>query len=123
MEGITFENLAGGALQERFGDVLKEVLENIIDPNTDFKKARKINMVISFKPDEQRGYSAVEFDVKPTLAPPKKVTTGIFIDRDRNGNAVAAEMVKYVPGQTEIEDFTAKVDGNHNVISLSKEAK
>lgn len=42
MEKITLNNLANGALEERFNDVLANVLENIVGPNTDHKKARKI---------------------------------------------------------------------------------
>ncbi|WP_314881384.1 hypothetical protein [Filifactor alocis] len=41
MEKLSLETLMQGAVQEKFENELKRVLENIMDPNTDFKKKKK----------------------------------------------------------------------------------
>jgi len=99
-EMFNLESLAGGALSEQIQDNLATVIENIADPNTNWKNKRKLSIVISFTPDEKREMAAVTMEVKSTLAPAKPATTKIIIDRDREGNAVCAEYrSKGVPGQ------------------------
>ncbi|HHN8468142.1 hypothetical protein [Clostridioides difficile] len=38
---IALEKFAGGVLKEKFNTELQKVLDNIADPNTDFKKNKK----------------------------------------------------------------------------------
>lgn len=103
-KNLQFQTLAGGAVAERFGDALQQVLDNIIDPNTDPKKERKVMLTVKFKPNEDRDLVGLEVGAVPTLAPPKPISTSIIIDRDNTGNAVAAERQKGIPGQIVLED-------------------
>jgi len=108
-EKITLETLAGGAVEERFNDALQEVLANIIDPNTDYKAKRKIQMTVTFNPREKRDFSVIDCGVKVTLAPQKSVETAIYIGRNGKGQAVAAEMAKQAAGQIYIDDKSGEV--------------
>ena len=113
MQDVKLETLAGGAIAERFNDALQEVLDNIVDPNTDYKKARKVTLSVSFKPREDRSFAIVGCDVKTTIAPPKVVETGIVIDTDGRGRAVAAEYANQIPGQMDVEEVQ-----NSKVVSM-----
>lgn len=109
---ISLSTVANGAIEERINIALQEIVNNIVDPNTDYKKKRKLSITMTFTPREDRDFTSVAFDVKPTLAPQKTVETGLLIDFDGNGEAVAAEYRKQAPGQTYIDD-------NSNIRNLS----
>ncbi len=98
---INIANLANGALAEQFDIELEKVLDNIADPNTDPKKARKITINITFKPSETRDFSAVSFQTKSALVPVRSVESRIILDKDSSGNVHAAEI-----RQMGIEDYT-----------------
>lgn len=93
------EKFAGGALAEKFNVGLKEVLENISDPNTDPKKKRKLTLELSFEPDEERELSMVDIVVKTKLQPNMPVATKIIIDKDGEGGIVASEYKNQIKGQ------------------------
>lgn len=87
------ETMAGGAFLEAMDYALEETLANVLDPNTDAKKARKIVATITIKPDANRDMGALSFEVKTGLAAPVPVETSIIIDRDKStGKAVGAEL-------------------------------
>lgn len=117
---LQFNNLAGGAVQERFNEGLQEVLDNVIDPNTDPKKARKITLTVTIKPNEERDMGAIGFDVKTSLVQSKAIVSSIIIDRNNQGQAVAAEVKKTVPGQMSIEDYNEK-SAKPNVVPMQKQ--
>lgn len=101
---INFATLAGGAVEERFHQELEKVLANIMDPNTDGKAVRGLNISIKFKPtEERRSMPTVEFQIAPKLAPVKNIKTAILIDEDLNGKVVSAELCTQVKGQMVIE--------------------
>jgi hypothetical protein len=97
--GISLDSLAGGALQEQIQDALKVVLENIKDPNTNYKTKRKLTINLTFASDDKRELAEVAMEVKPTLAAALPSTTRIIIDRDKEGHVVCAEYRKGIPGQ------------------------
>lgn len=109
MHEITLGTLAQGAVEERFNMALEEVLNNILDPNTTAKKARKIQLTVTLMPNENRQFTSVEFGVKTTLQSPKPVQTGLIIDMDGKGKAVAAEYSRQIPGQTYVEPSTGEI--------------
>jgi hypothetical protein len=69
-------DIGNGMVSELANDELKKVLANIVDPNTDYKKMRKITLELKFKPNEDRSQITIEVSSKNSLAPnkPQKVT-------------------------------------------------
>ncbi|WP_077369692.1 replication terminator protein [Anaerosalibacter sp. Marseille-P3206] len=96
---INLEKFAGGALAEKFNVGLKEVLENIADPNTEATKKRKMTVELTFDPDQDRELSVVGITVKTKLVPNTPVATKIIIDRDGNGGIIASEYKNQLKGQ------------------------
>lgn len=89
------ETMAGGAFLEAVDYALEKALANVLDPNTDAKKPRKITATITIRPDANRDMGNLSFEVKESLAAPVPVETSIIIDRDRkSGKAVGAELRK-----------------------------
>ncbi len=91
-EPLSLENLGCGAAMEKFEDALKEVLGNILDPNTDPKTAREVVMKVKVKPNELRNEAEVSIHVHSKLAPTKPYPTRIFIGRSVQGNPEAHEV-------------------------------
>ena len=92
MDKLSFTTLAGGGVEEKLQYALDEVAANIADPNTDAKKARKVTMTLTLKPNEQRNIATLDIDVKTSMVAPKGISTILMIDRDEKGKAVAAEI-------------------------------
>ncbi|CAM2951241.1 replication terminator protein [Hathewaya histolytica] len=97
---INLESFANGALAERMNQALKEVLENIADPNTEWKAKRKLTLEMKFTTGEDRELTEVEISAKTKLAPRSAVSTKIIIDRDLDGEVLGTEFKKQLPGQT-----------------------
>lgn len=112
---INLSEMADGAVQERFSIELEKVLTNLMDPNTDHKKARKLQLTLTFNTDENRDISLVAVDAKTTLAPAKGIATKILMDRDGRGNAVGAEFI-----QSSLFNSSEPQETNSNVTPLNK---
>ncbi|MCF6466374.1 replication terminator protein [Clostridium sp. Cult2] len=108
---INLEKFAGGALTEKFNLALKDVLENIADPNTDHKIKRKLTLELTFVTEEDRELSMVDISTKTKLAPAKSVATKIIIDRDGNGGIVASEYNNQIKGQQymKVDESTGEI--------------
>lgn len=100
---ISLDKLADGAIAERLNAALKEVMENIADPNTDYKVKRKLTLEMVFVTSEDRSLSEVTATAKPKLAPRKSIGTKFLIDKDMDGNILATEFKKQIPGQQYIK--------------------
>ena len=109
MAELSFSTLAGGGVEEKLQYALNEVAENIADPNTDAKKARKVTMTLTLKPNESRMVTNVDIDVKTSLAAPMGISTTLMIDRDNTGKIVASEMYGIDPKQGVIDYETGEV--------------
>lgn len=109
MADLSFSTLAGGGVEEKLQFALKEVAENIADPNTDAKKARKITMTLTLKPNEARTISNLDIDVKTSLVAPMGISTTLMIDRDTAGQIVASEIYGKDPNQGHIDYETGEV--------------
>ena len=107
---VNLDTFAGGAVAEKLNIELQKVLTNIADPNTDHKKARKVQMTMTLKANEQRGLATVVVDVKSTLAPSKGVETQMMIDFNASGEVVGAELKSGIPGQTYFDNDGVKTD-------------
>lgn len=87
---ISLEDLGDGYAAARFHEELKRVLANIDDPNTDWKKVRKIKLEVTLRPFEDRSTASMDISVTSSLAPAKAKGSTAFIGRDR-GQWVAYE--------------------------------
>jgi hypothetical protein len=100
---FNLETLAGGAFTERVNQALKEVAENILDPNTDYKFKRKVTIDLTFVTKEDRDLTEVDIVAKTKLAPRTAVHTKILLDKDFDGEVIASEFKKQIAGQTFIK--------------------
>lgn len=108
---INLESFADGALAEKVNMALKEVLENIKDPNTDYKAKRKLTIDLIFTSGEDRELTEVDIATKTKLAPSKPVSTRIIIGKDGKGGVLASEFKKQVPGQSvmRVDESTGEI--------------
>lgn len=107
MENLNISTLAGGAVIEAFDHELKKVLENMLDPNTDPEKVRKITVTVSFKPNKKRSSAVVTVQAKSNILPAAAVETNILMGKDiRTGQILAEEFGNgQIPGQMSISDL------------------
>lgn len=101
---INLETLADGALAEKVNVALKEVLENIQDPNTDWKIKRGLTINIKFEAQEDRELALLDISTTTKLAPKKSVGTKIIIGTDGKGGVIASEFKKQIPGQSAMRE-------------------
>ena len=105
MKHINLEQFAGGKLSVQLNKELEKITENVQDPNTDAQKVRKINVSISFRPNDERNFVATTVETKLSLAPELGATTALSMGRDlRTGEVEAVEIFNQIPGQMNVED-------------------
>ncbi len=105
MKHFNLEEFAGGKLSVQLNKALEKVTENIQDPNTDAQKVRKINVSISFRPNDERNFAATTVETKLSLAPELGATTALSMGRDlRTGEVEAIEIFNQIPGQMSVND-------------------
>lgn len=105
MKHFNLEEFAGGKLSVQLNKALEKVTENIQDPNTDAQKVRKINVSISFRPNDERNFVATTVETKLSLAPELGATTALSMGRDlRTGEIEAVEIFNQIPGQMNVDD-------------------
>lgn len=120
MSKLNFAEMAQGAFIEQFDHELTKVLENIADPNTDPKKARKITLTATLKTDEERELVSFDVQSKSTLVPHKSLTTKIILDRNGDGSVVGAELLSGQKGQMFFDEEGLKDDRGNNVVNFNK---
>ena len=105
MKHIDLEQFAGGKLSVQLNKALEKITENVQDPNTNAQKARKINVSISFRPNDERNFVATTVETKLSLAPELGATTALSMGRDlRTGEVEAVEIFNQIPGQMNVDD-------------------
>ena len=105
MKHIDLEQFAGGKLSVQLNKALEKITENVQDPNTDAQKVRKINVSISFRPNDERNFAATTVETKLSLAPELGATTALSMGRDlRTGEVEAVEIFNQIPGQMNVDD-------------------
>jgi hypothetical protein len=106
---MILSEMAGGGLQELFEHELDRIVENINDPNTEVKAARKLVIELKFKPiDDSRDLVGVEITPKTSLAPTVGTKTKMIIGSDGKV-LVAAEYHNQIPGQMAIDEETGEI--------------
>lgn len=95
MNKLNLQALAGGAVAEQINMEIQKVYDNIMDPNTDNQKARKLTITISLKPNKNDN-EIIDVDVvsKASLCPVNSIGTRMLIGRDGDGRVVANEWEK-----------------------------
>lgn len=105
MKHINLEQFAGGKLSVQLNKALEKITENVQDPNTDAQKVRKINVSLSFRPNDERNFVATTVETKLSLAPELGATTALSMGRDlRTGEVEAVEIFNQIPGQMNVDD-------------------
>lgn len=105
MKHINLEQFAGGKLSVQLNKALEKITENVQDPSTDAQKVRKINVSISFRPNDERNFVATTVETKLSLAPELGATTALSMGRDlRTGEVEAVEIFNQIPGQMNVDD-------------------
>ncbi len=102
------DDMMNGAVTERFNAALRTALKNIIDPNTDATKARKVTLELTIKPSKDRTTADFNLLCKPTLAPPVAVTQSMVLNRNDAGEVVALQtgcsIGDQLPGQMDVDE-------------------
>ncbi len=110
---VALSELAAGAVDELFHHAMKDALDNIQDPNTDWKKPRKITMTVEIAPNEARIAANVKIDVATKFPGVKPVDTVLYLGRHEGLNSAVeaapqSDMFKEPTGRPR-----AVVDGAH----------
>jgi len=121
---VNLSKIAGGAVQEKLDRAIKEVVKNILDPNTDAKKKRKISLSLTITPSEQRDSFGLATQVKTTLVPENDVPATILVGKSKKGEIVANELKSGAVGQEyfDPDDETLK-DDKGNPVDDESESK
>lgn len=117
---LDLNTLANGSVAERINEELRNVLQNISDPNTDAKKVRKLTLTISLRSDDQRNLAQVNIVAKTSLAPAKDIETKILLDYDNNGQITGAELKSGVKGQTYMEEDGVYSDTGEKIVDFKQ---
>lgn len=115
---INLETFADGALAEKVNMALREVLENMTDPNTDWKVKRKLTVDMTLETGEDRELTEVTIVAKTKLAPSKALAAKIVIGTDGKGGGLASEYKKQIPGQS-----TMRVDEETGEVTTTAEER
>jgi hypothetical protein len=102
LKKVPILEMAQGALQEEVAYQMGNIIQNLIDPNTDWSKPRKLVVTLEFRTNEKRNYSTVSATTQTKLLPSKAVTAQMHLAPDENGEICAAEVCAIPPGQQNI---------------------
>lgn len=106
MNIVELHEMIDGGLQEQFGKSFEKVIENLQDPNTPYKNARKITIELKFTQNERRNDVKCSVSVKETLAPRETLETAFAVGKDlKTGELYAEEYGKQIRGQMHIDDM------------------
>lgn len=81
VESVTLSTICHGAVPEVFERELRQVLNNIADPNTVAEKLRTLTLKFTFKPTEDRSQTDIHFSCMAALQPVKVVKSQAFLSR------------------------------------------
>ncbi len=119
---VLLSELNEGSLQERFDFELEQVTKNILDPNTDPDKKRKITIDITVLSDEYREDMVFDCQIKSKLAPRENVSSRVLIGKNAKGEVVTNELKSGQRGQMyfDPEDSELKDDKGTPVTEIEK---
>ncbi len=94
---ISLDSMGGGALLEKANLAMDQVARNVMDPNTDPERNRKITITLTFKPDKNRRHVKTSLGVNVSLAPPLAEETMMLVGQDLKTGRI--EMNEYGDNQ------------------------
>lgn len=113
MEKVSLEQMVGGALHEQFSKAFDRVVENLHDPNTSFKEARKITIELKFTQNEHRDDVSCSVSVKAKLADQAPMQTAFMVGKNlKTGEMYAEEYGRHnhLKGQTTFDEMNVDPD-------------
>lgn len=113
MAKVSLEQIMGGGLQEQFSKSFNKVIENLADPNTGFKEARKITIELKFTQNEARDDVSCAVSVKEKLAAQAPMQTAFVVGKNlKTGETYAEEYGRHnrLNGQMSVDEMA--VDPN-----------
>ncbi|EGS38118.1 hypothetical protein HMPREF9102_0399 [Limosilactobacillus oris F0423] len=126
-EPINFNlsEVAEGGVQVKLNRALKEVATNILNPNTEAKKKRKVTLTITVSPNDKRDAADTVIEVKTSLAPEIGVASTMLLGMDNKGQPHVNELKSGVRGQEYIDTETGEVktDTGEKVDDVEKAEK
>lgn len=108
MAKVSLEQVMGGGLQEQFSKAFDRVIENLSDPNTPFKEARKITIELKFTQNEGRDDVSCAVSVKEKLAAQAPMNTAFMVGKNlKTGEIYAEEYGRHnrLKGQTSFDEI------------------
>ena len=117
---IDLNSFAEGALLQKVNKEAAKVMQNIHDPNTDFKTKRTLTITIDFSPNAKRQEADVDFRVTSKLAPEvggsSKMVLGMV-----DGKVVGKELKSGIIDQLYFDGESVKTDVGEDVEEAEKE--
>ena len=113
MAKVSLDQIMGGGLQEQFGKSFDRVIENLADPNTGFKEARKITIELKFTQNEARDDVSCAVSVKEKLAAQAPMQTAFVVGKNlKTGEMYAEEYGRHnrLKGQMSVDEMDVDPD-------------
>jgi hypothetical protein len=121
---LDLNKFAGGILLEKFNGALKEVIQNMQDPNTSFKNKRGITISIGFTQNEQRDDAKIMVSVTTRTSPVLPIETALYMGKDLDtGDIEIREYGKQIAGQISISDLQEEDEKNDVVTETTQKVR
>lgn len=105
---INIGDLADGGVQEKLDRSFEQIIDNIMDPNTDQTKERQLQLTIKVKPNKALDAAEITAQIKTKLMPELGIESTVLIGKE-NGKAVANELKSGAKGQTYMDAETGEL--------------
>ena len=103
---VDLNTICNGSAAEVFQRTLQEVIDNINDVNTDPDKNRRISLVFTVKPTQDRSMAEISFSCQAKVMPVRTVKGSILMAREGD-RLVAYANAQQEPLFTEEKQATA----------------
>lgn len=117
VETSSILEMAQGAIMEQVNMEVGKIVDNILDPNTDAKKKRQLNLVVDFAPSADRSTVVITVTAKSKLLPNNSIQTTLYVGADSStGEVQAVEMVPQIPGQ---QSFSGEIQEEPKILKIA----
>jgi hypothetical protein len=121
VKNINILEVSQGAIREQIDIEIKKLLDNLLDPNTDYKAGRALTIKLKFKNrNDKRDIVDLSGQAQATLAPSVPISASLYTEYTKNG-IVAAELTKPDPNQISIDE--ERGESTTNIIDMKARAK